>query len=80
VDQLPYSGGKTGNQSYQLPFSGGKTGNQSYLNTRKSINTNGKIKGKLQSVNFRGILPTKIFSRYIPKELQWEKNKTKQTK
>jgi hypothetical protein len=26
------------------------------------------------SVNFRGILPTEIFPRYIPRELPWEKN------
>ena len=49
--------------------------------TRKSINTNGNTERIFPSVNFRGILPTEIFSRYIPRELPWEKkNKTKQKK
>jgi hypothetical protein len=47
--------------------------------TRKSINTNGDTEGIFSSVNFRGILPTEIFPRYIPRELQWEK-KLKQSK
>jgi predicted YcjX-like family ATPase len=46
--------------------------------TRKSININKNTKEIFPSVNFRGILPTEIFPRYIPKELQWEKIKTKQ--
>jgi hypothetical protein len=46
---------------------------------RKSINTNGNTKGIFSSVNFRGILPMEIFSRYIPRELPWEK-KLKQNK
>ena len=49
--------------------------------TRKLINTNENIKGIFSSVNFRGILPTEIFPRYIPRELPWEKKiKTKQKK
>jgi hypothetical protein len=49
--------------------------------TRKSINTNRNIEGIFPSVNFRGILLTEIFPRYIPRELQWEKKiKTKQNK
>jgi hypothetical protein len=44
------------------------------LTTRKLINTNGNIDGIFSSVNFRGILPTEIFPRYIPTELPWEKN------
>ena len=43
------------------------------------INTNGNTEGIFPSVNFRGILPTEIFSRYIPRELPWEK-KLKQNK
>jgi hypothetical protein len=47
--------------------------------TRKSINTNENTEKIFPSVNFRGILPTKIFPRYIPRELQWGKKfKTKQ--
>jgi len=38
------------------------------------INTNGNTEGIFSSVNFRGILPTEIFPRYIPTELPWEKN------
>ena len=49
------------------------------ITTRKSINTNGNTKGIFSSVNFRGILPMEIFSRYIPRELPWEK-KLKQNK
>ena len=41
--------------------------------TRKLINTNGNTEGIFPSVNFRGILPTEIFPRYIPRELPWEK-------
>jgi len=49
--------------------------------TRKLINTNENIKGIFLSVNFRGILLTEIFPRYIPRELPWEKKiKTKQKK
>ena len=49
--------------------------------TRKSINTNGNTEGIFSSVTFRGILPTEIFPRYIPRELPWEKKfKTKQKK
>ena len=47
--------------------------------TRKSINTNGNTEGIFSLVNFRGILPTEIFPRYIPRELPWEK-KLKQSK
>jgi hypothetical protein len=47
--------------------------------TRKLINTNRNIEGIFPSVNFREILPTKIFPRYIPRELPWE-NKLKQSK
>jgi len=47
--------------------------------TRKLINTNGNTEGIFLSVNFRGILPTEIFPRYIPRELPWEK-KLKQSK
>jgi hypothetical protein len=44
----------------------------------KLINTNRNIEGISSLVNFQGILPTGIFSRYIPRELQWEKKiKTK---
>jgi len=51
------------------------------VTTRKSINTNGNIKGIFLLVNFRGILPTEIFTRSIPRELQWKKKiKTKQKK
>ena len=47
--------------------------------TRKPINTNGNTEGIFPSVNFRGILPTDIFPRYIPRELQRDKKiKTKQ--
>jgi hypothetical protein len=46
----------------------------SLTTTRKLINTNGNTEGIFSSVNFRGILPTEIFLRYIPTELQWEKN------
>jgi hypothetical protein len=49
------------------------------VTTRKSINTNGNAEGIFPSVNFRGILPTKIFPRYIPRELPWKK-KLKQSK
>jgi len=52
-----------------------------HFTTRKLINTNRNTDGKFSSVNFRGILPTEIFPRYIPRELQWEKKiKTKQKK
>jgi hypothetical protein len=47
--------------------------------TRKSINTNENSERIFSSVTFRGILPTEIFPRYIPRELQWEK-KLKQSK
>ena len=51
------------------------------ITTRKSINTNGNTDGIFSSVNFRGIFPTEIFPRYIPRELPWEKKiKTKQKK
>jgi hypothetical protein len=49
------------------------------VTTRKLINTNGNTEGIFPSVNFRGILPTNIFPRYIPRELPWEK-KLKQSK
>jgi len=40
-----------------------------------------KYRKNIPSVNFRRILPTKIFPRYIPRELPWEKKiKTKQKK
>jgi len=42
--------------------------------TRKLINTNRNIKRIFLLVNFRGILPTEIFPRYILMELPWEKN------
>jgi len=42
--------------------------------TRKLINTNGNTERIFSSVNFRGILPTEIFPRYIPTELPWGKN------
>ena len=42
--------------------------------TRKLINTNGNTDGIFSSVNFRGILPTKIFPRYILREIPWKKN------
>ena len=42
--------------------------------TRKLINTNGNTERIFSSVNFRGILPTEIFPRYIPTELPWKKN------
>jgi hypothetical protein len=48
--------------------------------TRKLINTNGHTEGIFSSVNFRGILPTEIFPRCLPRELPWEKIKTKQKK
>jgi hypothetical protein len=49
------------------------------LTTRKLININRNIEEIFLSVNFRRILPLKIFSRYIPRELQWKKRiKTKQ--
>jgi hypothetical protein len=41
--------------------------------TRKLINTNENTEGIFSLVNFRGILPTEIFSRYIPRELLWGK-------
>jgi len=44
------------------------------ITTRKLINTNGNTEGIFSSVNFRGILPTEIFPRYIPTELPWKKN------
>ena len=51
------------------------------VTTRKLINTNENTEGIFSSVNFRGILPTEIFPRYIPRELPWEKKiKTKQKK
>ena len=51
------------------------------ITTRKLINTNGNTEGIFSSVNFRGILSTKIFPRYIPRELPWKKKiKTKQKK
>jgi hypothetical protein len=50
-----------------------------YIATRKSIDTNENIERIFLSVNFRGILPTEIFPRYISRELQWEK-KLKQSK
>jgi hypothetical protein len=45
-----------------------------FFTTKKLINTNKNIDGIFPSVNFRGILSTKIFPRYIPRELPWEKN------
>jgi hypothetical protein len=42
--------------------------------TLKSKNTNRNIERIFLSVNFQEILLTKIFSRYISKELQWKKN------
>ena len=42
--------------------------------TKKLINTNRNTKEIFLSVNFRGILPTEIFPRYIPTVLPWEKN------
>jgi hypothetical protein len=53
--------------------------NKKVFTTRKLINTNGNTDGIFSSVNFRGILPTEIFPRYIPTELPWEK-KLKQSK
>jgi len=51
------------------------------LTIRKSINTNGNIEGIFSLVNCRRILPTEIFPRYLPRELQWEKKiKIKQKK
>ena len=47
---------------------------QCMVTTRKLINTNGNTEGIFLSVNFREILPTEIFPRYIPTELPWEKN------
>ena len=45
---------------------------------RKPINTNRNTEGIFPSVNFRGILPTEIFPRYIPRELRSDKKiKTK---
>jgi hypothetical protein len=53
----------------------------SRFTTRKLINTNGNTKKIFSSVNFREILPTEIFHRYIPMKLPWEKKfKTKQKK
>jgi hypothetical protein len=49
------------------------------LPTRKLINTNRNTERIFPSVNFRGILPTKIFPRYILRELPWEQ-KLKQKK
>jgi hypothetical protein len=49
------------------------------ITTRKLINTNGNTEGIFPSVDFRGILPTEIFPRYIPRELPWKK-KLKQSK
>jgi len=43
------------------------------ITIRKSIITNKNIKRIFLSVNFREILLMKIFSRYIPRELQWKK-------
>jgi hypothetical protein len=52
-----------------------------HITTRKSINTNENTERIFPSVNFRGILPTELFPRHIPRELQWEKKiKTKQKK
>jgi len=52
-----------------------------WITIRKSINTNGNTDGIFPSVKSRGILPTEIFPRYIPRELPWEKKiKTKQKK
>jgi Na+-translocating ferredoxin:NAD+ oxidoreductase RnfC subunit len=56
-----------------------RKGALSGFTTRKSINTNGNTERIFPSVNFRGILLTEIFPRYIPRELQWEK-KLKQSK
>jgi len=42
--------------------------------TRKLINTNENTEEIFLSVNFRGILPTELFPRYIPMELPWVKN------
>ena len=47
---------------------------QCMVTTRKLINTNGNTEGIFLLVNFREILPTEIFPRYIPTELPWEKN------
>jgi hypothetical protein len=49
------------------------------LSIVKSINTNENIEIIFSLINFQGILSTKIFHRYIPRELQWEK-KLKQSK
>jgi len=46
---------------------------------QKSTNTNENIERIFLSVYFLGILPMKIFPRYVPRELQWEK-KLKQSK
>ena len=52
-----------------------------WFTIKKSIHTNRNIEGIFPSINFRGILPTEIFSRYIPRELPWKKKiKTKQKK
>jgi hypothetical protein len=44
------------------------------------INTNENTEGIFSLLNFRGILPTEIFPRYIPRELQWEKKIKKKSK
>jgi hypothetical protein len=68
-----------------LPLSHGNQWNNGRLlvhltnTTRKLMNTNGNTERIFPSVNFRGILPMKIFSRYIPRELQ-SKKKLKQSK
>jgi len=52
----------------------GRSDHMNHFTTRKLINTNGNSDRIFLSVNFRGILPTEIFPRYIPTELPWEKN------
>ena len=48
--------------------------------TRKLINTNRNIERIFLSVKFLRNLPMKIFSQYIPRELQWGKNLNKAKK
>jgi len=45
-----------------------------HFTTRELINTNRNTEGIFPSEIYRWILPTVIFPRYIPRELQWEKN------
>jgi hypothetical protein len=48
----------------------------SHSQTKLTLTENRYIQTEIPRIylNYRRILPTEIFSRYLPRELQWEKN------